>query len=112
MNSSTKPGQSALALPKPEDIPRQFLYELANLHRKKGAMQRFKLKWERIVGKYGDEHVFQRRDELRMLWGSCCRLPGDIPELARPVYLRWRSANAGESLEEFLCNYWLRLERG
>lgn len=98
-----------------------LLFELANLH--DDGIGRFRRKWGKVYGKYSQEKLLRRRDELRLLWTSChsrlekatertfaLAVSPEITERTRKLYSWWEHSG-GRRLEQLVCQHWLESER-
>ncbi len=109
-----------------------LLVDLANMH--DDRIPRFRRRWGRLYGRYTDQVLLERRDELRLLWGYQARhrvltrffaggadqgderwLEDFDPATSKhsaQLFRRWSECAEAEKedrslLQEFICEYWL-----
>jgi hypothetical protein len=98
---------------------KKFLCELANL--REDGMSRFRQMWDRYYGKYTNDELLLRRDELQMLWAKRSsrlranftekdleNLIGIAPTRRTKALCEKVEARFPDPLEQVICEHWLR----
>jgi hypothetical protein len=83
-----------------------FLREMANL--RDDGIVRFQQRYDPYFNRYEKSELLQLRDELRALWTG----GKQMPETIAADWDEDLAAASGTLLEEWICNRWLRRNRG